>query len=820
MNALMFLVLLAVTAHSAVALAKAEDKKLEYYDNIAEESQSNENVFSNSLSPKPIFNDGKPFYVERDPNTGVFDFNTKKNVGLQNDIPVDVKDTNLINKKSSLNDVNSIAPNIHDFLNLPVKYSSSKSVYPLISNSYSNLKYQGNNKLYVSNHKNYSTPGTTASPIHKYYTHITNPVKSSVPSAATFKVNDYVKSTTKMQVTVPEKTTLKEVSSTQTTKKIEITRTTTYPRTQSSKVETSSTPTSTPKHSSTVQHSSSVPTRNKYVDSSETRRKPTPVVSSTLAATQPPSTQMPSTTTIKNSVKFVDDSLQQSEESVDLKSQSRPVATTYRPATTLAQIIRKTTQRQTQKTVPTTVQSKVQTQQPPTALLPSGFKPMPTETAKNQSQKISFGRDPSTMSLSELFNSLTGAGDSSSEQNSIHYDTKAAPSNTIENKQQFPPEHRLPFYPPKPAQRQTTIPPKKQQNGGFPQNDYVEFEDDYNKDQYVKYEVQKPNTNMVKFNQVPSMNNVLISPDQNSASFVLGSQQSMASVGVGSSLGIGGPNQGGQFVGSAVNEFSQGPIKLGTVINEAPPNRPTGASNGFVSTNVNVAPQSQANIRFPSESANSGAIVTGSIKLDAHLPIALPHQQSTPLPNSIQNVVFPNSANNEQLSLESLNTELSVGNSSPNRVVFEEANDIYGKISDKNVRPDVPNELMPNIPSAQLTPPHMPKYNGQQRPFSRPPPPFRFDQRRQQPQSQQQMQQQQQGNNPQRIPGLPNILPQFRPNAKSGQGPQPYFKDGTIRVPFPQHVMNQYVKHQQYHPDVRIAGPKTGMILLECLNMS
>lgn len=512
MNALVFLVLL------VAPITRAEDKKVEYYDNIADESQSNENIFSSSLS-KPIFNDGKPFYVERDPSTGILDFNTKKNVG-QNDIPVEVKDINLNNRKPSLNDVNSIAPNIHDFLNLPVKYSSSKSVYPLISSSYSNLKYQGNNKLYVSNHKNYSSPGTsTVSPIHKYYTHITNPVKSSVPSAATFKVNDLIKSTTKMQATVPEKTTLKVVPSTQNTKKIGTTKTTIYPRSQSTTVASTSTPTTTLKYSSTVQHSPSIPSRNKYVDSSETRRKSTPVVAST--------TKLPSITTVKNMIKFVDDSLQvvPLEESNDLKKQIRPAATTYRPATTLAQIIEKATQAQTQTqkiAVSTTVQPKVTTQHPPEALLPSGFKPMPTEVAKNQTEKISFGRDPSTMSLSELFNSLTGSEDTSSEQNSIQYDTKTASSNNIEKKHQFTIEHKLPFYPPKPAQRQTTIPPKKQQNVSFPQNDYVEFDNEYNKDQYVRYEVQKPNSNMVKFNQVP-MNNVVISPDQNSASFVLAS---------------------------------------------------------------------------------------------------------------------------------------------------------------------------------------------------------------------------------------------------------------------------------------------------------
>lgn len=81
---------------------------------------------------------------------------------------------------------------------------------------------------------------------------------------------------------------------------------------------------------------------------------------------------------------------------------------------------------------------------------------------------------------------------------------------------------------------------------------------------------------------------------------------------------------------------------------------------------------------------NSGAIVTGSIKLD-HLPIALPHQQSTPQPSSVQNVVFPNSGSSE--SFESINTE-HLEAPSPNRVVFEGSNDIYGKINDKNVRPN------------------------------------------------------------------------------------------------------------------------------------
>lgn len=172
MKSILFHVLLLIAVTHA-QLDMTSDKKMEYEDNIAEESQSSEQrVFTDVIAPKPILNDGKPFYVARDPTTGTLDFSSKKTVGIQNDIPISRKDEITSSVGSKGHDINSIGHTFHDYLNIPVKYSSSKFVYPLISSSYANLKYQGNNKNQISNHKNYtSTLGTTTnSP--KYFTHI------------------------------------------------------------------------------------------------------------------------------------------------------------------------------------------------------------------------------------------------------------------------------------------------------------------------------------------------------------------------------------------------------------------------------------------------------------------------------------------------------------------------------------------------------------------------------------------------------------------------------------------------------------------------
>lgn len=138
------------------------------YDNKIEDNIPNDrdNLTSNVyVLPEQIFNDGKPFYVKKD-SSGSIDFNAKttpESLPTPTDA-VSTQTTTLSNgttanqqngtvKHDISLDNNVRTQNIHDFLNLPVKYQSSKFVYPLVSSSYANLKYQGSNKNYVSNHK-------------------------------------------------------------------------------------------------------------------------------------------------------------------------------------------------------------------------------------------------------------------------------------------------------------------------------------------------------------------------------------------------------------------------------------------------------------------------------------------------------------------------------------------------------------------------------------------------------------------------------------------------------------------------------------------
>lgn len=119
--------------------------------------------------PENIFNHGKPFYVEKDPVTGNFDFSHKSPSASDDELydyvseetsddiydkkNIDRKDGSIASFSSHKQaDVNQLTPNFHDFLNLPVKYNPDKYVYPLISSSYASTKIQGSvNKFH--NHK-------------------------------------------------------------------------------------------------------------------------------------------------------------------------------------------------------------------------------------------------------------------------------------------------------------------------------------------------------------------------------------------------------------------------------------------------------------------------------------------------------------------------------------------------------------------------------------------------------------------------------------------------------------------------------------------
>ncbi|XP_014470648.1 PREDICTED: uncharacterized protein LOC106742316 isoform X2 [Dinoponera quadriceps] len=119
--------------------------------------------------PYPFaFNGGKPFSLEKDPITGKIDFEKAPLVRALNytgryhqENADGVEDTAKINDDDvSPNEINTYTVNFHDFLNLPINYSSDRYIgndkYPLISNSYANTKVQsGGNSYNTYNHRPY-----------------------------------------------------------------------------------------------------------------------------------------------------------------------------------------------------------------------------------------------------------------------------------------------------------------------------------------------------------------------------------------------------------------------------------------------------------------------------------------------------------------------------------------------------------------------------------------------------------------------------------------------------------------------------------------
>lgn len=70
-----------------------------------------------------------------------------------------VVSTNSKSERVGPNEINPYSPSFHDFLNLPVRYSSEKyekerEKYPLISSSYANTKVQSGSSSYsINNHR-------------------------------------------------------------------------------------------------------------------------------------------------------------------------------------------------------------------------------------------------------------------------------------------------------------------------------------------------------------------------------------------------------------------------------------------------------------------------------------------------------------------------------------------------------------------------------------------------------------------------------------------------------------------------------------------
>ncbi|XP_055587970.1 uncharacterized protein LOC129740342 [Uranotaenia lowii] len=742
-------------------------------DLIAEESNMDEEVFGGPVLPSDVFNDGKPFYVERDPSTGAFDFNHKKTA---NQIDNDEKGLYLT-KDSHVSDTKDViitqsAPNFHDFLNLPVKYSSSNFVYPLISSSYANLKYQGSSK--GSNHKNASsTPSTTTiSPKFQF----TRPQYTTTPRLDTIRAQT---SSTAANVT-PSSTRY------------------TYPTTSGRPITTTTTTTTTEQQTTTTPvkqlftrypYKSTI--KNKYLETTETRKKF--FLPSTLS--MPPSTtQKPifsehQTTPVRSSTYYSPSIRPWSSPSASQPTTTPEPTTQSRPSNPIRfvnddrrPISIETSAPKMNYTIPALKYE---------GNRPAPFRPLPAHHVEmlnrqnETSNKIDLPKDPSVMSLSDIFNAFNQDDKQAipeDNENSIVFET------TINQfvEQTTPPAIIL--IPDEPQQQSHNDVPKieqsidltdqyvkyevQQPNGHRPQqpsdDQYVRYEIHQSNghrpqapsqdvgNQYVKYEVQQPQMNVVKFGTVPSMNSVVISPNQNSATFVLGSQQS-----------VGGGSSDGHFVGSVSQEASSAALnghpssyQMGQVLDAQ--NENTNVQVGS-SVNVQVKPQDfikTTSVRFPSESDDkfeNAPIISGTHKSEV-LP---PNGHSAPVgaggPN--QMVVFPSN--------DKIDNSL---HEVTNKIVFDTPNNDVLNKNELPGLPDLPETLMP---------PSNPE-NGPKRP--RPPmisqgPPFMYKEIQRRP-----------------FPGdrirpplkLPNILPQFRPNAKISHGHTPYNKEaGNFRVPPP-----------------------------------
>lgn len=135
--------------------------------------------------PYPFaFNGGKPFSLEKDPITGKIDFEKApsvkilnytsryyehKNKESENNVEEIRGEGNTYLEQEKVkskekddvdsNEISTYVSNFHDFFNLPIHYSSDKygnNMYPLISNSYANTKVQsGTNSYSMYNHRPY-----------------------------------------------------------------------------------------------------------------------------------------------------------------------------------------------------------------------------------------------------------------------------------------------------------------------------------------------------------------------------------------------------------------------------------------------------------------------------------------------------------------------------------------------------------------------------------------------------------------------------------------------------------------------------------------
>lgn len=540
--------------------------------------------------PKQIFNEGKPFYVDKDPISGQLDFSSKKPAGIEPEI------NEVIDTQSKTVIFNNLTPNIHDYLNLPVKYSSSKFVYPLVSSSYANLKYQGNNKNFLSHHKE-STISTTTSP--KYYTlrRTTNDIKfiSTTPSTTSSKTTPttttptsstthkttatplIVHTTVEQNRTTPTKsstttTTLSSSSAKTTTEKVALgtTMASTADQTTTKSVQKPEKTSATKKIVTLFKKHPSFHTTYPMRTSPEPSTTTTTTITTT---TSPPTTTTISTTTSSTTKDITTTFIPTTPPTITTTTSATTTSTTTRPPTTFSTTPSTTTLYSTitRLTTPSTNKwndyhiSEYSDNQPSFHFLPSSvisstdrnyvapndsgaFQPIssttvfPTLSPDAVYNEIVNKKESNKMSLMDLFNALaeedyypSGYENEPSEKlNSGILPSQPAPFTLQKVTNQNPPNYTSL------SQNFTEISPndwnisnisKNSNTVSFPGS--VDLPNTHSQDgiigdqkEYVRYQVQQP-TVMQQYGSVPNTNNVIISPDQDSASFVVGSQQSV-----------------------------------------------------------------------------------------------------------------------------------------------------------------------------------------------------------------------------------------------------------------------------------------------------
>uniref|UniRef100_A0A1A9X1A6 Uncharacterized protein n=1 Tax=Glossina brevipalpis TaxID=37001 RepID=A0A1A9X1A6_9MUSC len=509
-----------------------------------ESEEDDEPIISGSyVLPNQIFNDGKAYYASKDPVSGQLDFNAKKTASIEPTA------NEVVNPHEKVI-LTSSSPNIHDFLNLPVKYSSSKFVYPLVSSSYANLKYQGSNKNFITNKKptqvaqvtslsneqadnQFTIPTTKLKPVPATMTSLmgnnnkslTNTVKKYVNSSAAKPLNDGETNSSSSTSAATKKPISTSVIPVVTTKK----------------------PHSSPYYT-IAPGSKTITTRKKFIPA---KKHPTTTTTSTIISKQKSTntTASPETTT-NSSSHFV------STLSGDIFStQSSSTISTYFTTTT---------------TEPSTsTKLVIFTENPNT---PPAFSPIPQGTRITQldpadiyytleqkNTENNFEQKPS-MTLTDIFNNLADEESALLANNPINQGFDAQGNLMVP----LSPAKPAPFTmheiveANKPTYTSTTTsatfaytlkPLSLQQNSQLNPVSNNSFNNEY-----VSYQVQQPN--IMQYRPVPAaINNVVISPGQQSASFVLGSQQQV----------------GSNAFGSVEKEKPYGknpPVQYGTVINE------------------------------------------------------------------------------------------------------------------------------------------------------------------------------------------------------------------------------------------------------------